>query len=110
MTAFMLKPLEALLPGELDGTKDVTHPDIMTYRLNQPRGRFSKNPMVSFELEPASLDLITLLHLFSLSPNALCSSPFIQVTLQVTFSIPILDYSTFLCFFTLFLNSKSFNS
>ena len=33
-TAFMFKHLEAMLPGELDGTTD-RHTDIATYRLNR---------------------------------------------------------------------------
>ena len=36
----MLKPLEALHPGELDDT-DIKQTDIAIYRLNRPRGRFS---------------------------------------------------------------------
>ena len=39
----MLKTVEALLPGELDGITDNRHSDISTYRLKWPRGGFSEN-------------------------------------------------------------------
>ena len=43
----MLKPLEAQLPGGLDGTDnrqtDRQHTDIATYRLNRPMAQFSEN-------------------------------------------------------------------
>ena len=38
-TAFTLKPIEGLLPGELDATTDDRQ---TTFRLNQPRGPFSE--------------------------------------------------------------------
>ena len=41
-TAFMLKPLEALLSGELDGTTDNRQTDIGTYTLNWHRRQFSE--------------------------------------------------------------------
>ena len=43
-TVFMLKPLEALLPSELDGkTYNRRHRDIANYRMKWSRGRFSEN-------------------------------------------------------------------
>ena len=38
-TVFMLKPLDVLHPGELDGTTQNTQKDIATYRLNWPKGK-----------------------------------------------------------------------
>ena len=46
-TVFMLKSLEALLPGELDGTTDNRHTDIANHRRNWPRGQLSKNSAVT---------------------------------------------------------------
>ena len=46
VTVFVLKPLEALLPWELDGTDNPQQTDIVTYRLNQSRGRFSDKPQI----------------------------------------------------------------
>ena len=43
-TVFVLKPIEAFLPGEIDGTTDTQHTtDVTIYRQNQARGQFSKN-------------------------------------------------------------------
>ena len=42
-TEFMLEPLEAVLPAELDSTTDRRHMDITTYRLSCLRGQYSKN-------------------------------------------------------------------
>ena len=41
-TVFMLKPLEAMLPGEPDGTAN-RQTDIVTYRINWLRDQLSEN-------------------------------------------------------------------
>ena len=43
----MFYPLEALLPGLLDGTTD-RQTDIATYRLNRPKGQFNEKHVNNF--------------------------------------------------------------